>query len=82
VSDKLLTTAQAAQRLGVSQVTINKWIDLGHFPNAYKLSSARGRLRGKTKSRSGLKQNAASHWPANGVMSAPSLVPIDLHLTN
>lgn len=41
MSDKLLTTAQAAQRLGVSQVTINKWIDLGHFPNAYKLSSAR-----------------------------------------
>lgn len=38
VSEKLLTTGQAADRLGVSRVTINKWIDQGLFPHAYKLS--------------------------------------------
>lgn len=35
---KLFTTSQAAERLGVSVVTINKWIDRGYLPHAYKLS--------------------------------------------
>ena len=36
--DKLLTTSQAAQRLGVTPKTINDWIDRGLMPNAYKLN--------------------------------------------
>lgn len=38
MTGKLLTTTEAAERLGVSRVTINEWIDKGFFPNAYKLS--------------------------------------------
>lgn len=37
---KLLTSTQAAERLGVSRMTINKWINDGQFPNAYKLSGS------------------------------------------
>lgn len=38
VSDTLLSTSQAAERLGVSIATINNWIDKGMMPHAYKLS--------------------------------------------
>ncbi len=41
VPGKLLTTTQAGERLGVSRTTINKWIDIGLFPNAFKLGALR-----------------------------------------
>ena len=33
----LLRTKEVAQRLGVTSVTVTRWINRGHFPNAYKL---------------------------------------------
>jgi excisionase family DNA binding protein len=33
-----LSTAQAAERLGVTQQAIAKWIRQGLFPNAYKIN--------------------------------------------
>ncbi len=33
-----LTTAEAAERLGVTPQALHKWIQQGHFPNAYKLN--------------------------------------------
>jgi predicted site-specific integrase-resolvase len=39
---KTMTTAQAAKRLGVAQVTVNVWILKGYFPNAIREETARG----------------------------------------
>jgi len=36
--EPLLSTKEAAQRLGVTHRTIVKWIKKGSFPNAYKLN--------------------------------------------
>lgn len=36
--DKLYTSNQAAERLGVSRPTIYNWVEAGLFPNAYRLS--------------------------------------------
>lgn len=41
MSDKLLTSTQAADRLGVSRITIYEWIKAGFFPHAYQLSEQR-----------------------------------------
>ena len=38
MTDKLLTSTQAAERLGVSRITIYEWIKAGLFPHAYQLS--------------------------------------------
>ncbi|MFQ5614747.1 MAG: helix-turn-helix transcriptional regulator [Anaerolineae bacterium] len=37
MSDKVLTSAQAAARLGVTPRTIQRWVAAGVFPNAFKL---------------------------------------------
>ena len=37
-TDEILTTAQVAKILAVTQTTINHWLRLGYFPNAYPLS--------------------------------------------
>ena len=34
----LLSVAEAAEMLNVSTGAIHKWIDQGHFPNAFKLN--------------------------------------------
>jgi predicted site-specific integrase-resolvase len=39
---KRLTTAEAAERLGVAQVTVNVWCLRGLFPNATREETARG----------------------------------------
>ena len=39
---KTLTTAEAAVRLGVAQVTVNVWCLRGLFPNAQREETARG----------------------------------------
>jgi predicted site-specific integrase-resolvase len=39
---KSLTTAEAAERLGVAQVTVNVWCLRGLFPNAVRQETARG----------------------------------------
>ena len=39
---KKLTTAEAAERLGVAQVTVNVWCLRGLFPNAEREESPRG----------------------------------------
>jgi predicted site-specific integrase-resolvase len=39
---KSLTTAEAAERLGVAQVTVNVWCLRGLFPNAVREETARG----------------------------------------
>lgn len=36
--DEILTTAAAAQLLGISPITMAKWLSAGHFPNAYRLN--------------------------------------------
>jgi len=38
---RLLRTKEVAARLGVTSVTITRWINKGHFPNAYKLGPYR-----------------------------------------
>jgi len=37
----VLTTVQAAKILGASVGAVNKWIDEGDFPNAYRLNPSR-----------------------------------------
>jgi predicted DNA-binding transcriptional regulator AlpA len=39
-ADEILTTAQVAIMLGVTQATVGNWLksNLGYFPNAYPLS--------------------------------------------
>ena len=39
---RTLTTAEAAERLGVAQVTVNVWCLRGLFPNAVRQETARG----------------------------------------
>lgn len=39
---KKLTTAEAAERLGVAQVTVNVWCLRGLFPNAIREETPRG----------------------------------------
>ena len=39
--EEILTTAAAARLLGISPITMAKWIALGHFPNAYRLNPLR-----------------------------------------
>lgn len=39
---KRLTTAEAAERLGVAQVTVNVWCLKGLFPNATREDTPRG----------------------------------------
>jgi hypothetical protein len=40
MSDRVLTAALAAQKLGVSTRTIHRWTAAGFFPGAYKLNPA------------------------------------------
>ena len=37
---KVLSVKEAAERLGVSHRAIQRWINRGYFPGAYKLSPA------------------------------------------
>jgi hypothetical protein len=39
-----LSTAQVAERLGVSAITVRLWCRRGLFPNAYAMPTARGPL--------------------------------------
>jgi len=34
----LYSVKEAAERLGVGTTTVNRWVKLGEFPNAYKLN--------------------------------------------
>lgn len=36
--EKVLTTTEAAKRLGVTSRSILAWIQQGHLPNAYRLN--------------------------------------------
>ena len=36
--EKLYSSTQAAERLGVSRVTVYNWVEAGYFPHAYRLS--------------------------------------------
>lgn len=38
MSETLLTSTQAAKRLGVSRITVYEWIKAGLFPHAFQLS--------------------------------------------
>lgn len=40
--EQLLTTAQAADRLGVTVRTVSRWADSGRLPEAMKLAGLRG----------------------------------------
>ncbi len=37
MDNKLLSTAEVAERLGVHRITVQLWIRKGYFPNAYKV---------------------------------------------
>jgi excisionase family DNA binding protein len=39
---KMLTTSQAAERLGVGQSTVNLWCRQGRFPNAERVATPQG----------------------------------------
>lgn len=40
MSEVFYTAAEAAERLGVSKVTVIRWIELGQFPGAHKSNPA------------------------------------------
>jgi excisionase family DNA binding protein len=42
-SGDVLTTTQVAEILGASVGSVNKWVDAGYFPNAYRLNPMRPR---------------------------------------
>jgi excisionase family DNA binding protein len=37
MSDKMLSTSQVAERLGVNARTVQRWAAAGRFPGAYRL---------------------------------------------
>ena len=37
-SEKMLSTEEAAQLLGVTVESINRWLRAGHFPNAWRIN--------------------------------------------
>lgn len=58
---KSITTAQAAERLGVSPQTIQKWVDAGHLP-AWKTMGGHRRLDADAVDRMAVERN--SHFGA------------------
>jgi len=36
--DEILTSAQVAKMLGVTQTSISQWLKAGYFPNAYRIN--------------------------------------------
>ena len=36
--DEILTSAQVAKMLGVTQTSISQWLKTGYFPNAYRIN--------------------------------------------
>lgn len=40
-NEKLLTTTEVAEELGVTAVSVQRWIRQGHFPGAHKIGPGR-----------------------------------------
>ena len=43
--DEILTTVAAAELLGISPITMAKWLADGHFPNVYRLNPKKTQSR-------------------------------------
>lgn len=70
---KSITTAQAAERLGVSPQTIQKWVDAGHLP-AWKTMGGHRRLDADAVDRMAEERNARV---GGGVALAESIMLVE-----